>query len=385
MAESGLIGAREACRRLGVKRATLYSYVSRGKVRCVARGGREKLYSAADVERLALRSAARRGHAAVAVGALRFGEPVLDSAITSVHPELTYRGRSVAALLRDRVPYEKVAEHLWQADPVSPWPATDVPDPGDLPLVWRMVQSLPPLALRDPSRHVSSPRAELTRARGLLRALGAALARQPTLHDRLAPSLAAHFGGLEHTDIVNAVLVACADHELNVSTFAARVAASSGADLYACVGAALYAFTGPRHGAAGDRVEALVDACRARGVRREVNARLARGESLPGFGHPLYPDGDPRTPPLLDLVRETAALPPRAAVLLEIVDCVERETGVGATVDLGGVAVALAMRGPAGLGSALFGLGRVAGWVAHTLEQRARPELLRPRARYVGR
>src|SRR5690349_18223397 len=93
--DAGLLSSARACELLGVKPATLYSYVSRGLVRAVLPGrGRTRLYVADDVARLATRSAARRGHGPVAAGALRWGEPVLESAITSVAGGvLAYRGR----------------------------------------------------------------------------------------------------------------------------------------------------------------------------------------------------------------------------------------------------------------------------------------------------
>src|SRR5262249_48764254 len=100
-------------------------------------------------------------------------------------------------------------------------------------------------------------------------------------------------------------LVACADPELNVSSFAARVAASTGADLEACLLAALAAFSGPRHGAESMRVQALVaEAGRPDRARSTLLARTRRGEALPGFGHRLYPTGDPRGPLLLSLARQ---------------------------------------------------------------------------------
>jgi citrate synthase len=120
--------------------------------------------------------------------------------------------------------------------------------------------------------------------------------------ETVAASLAEAWGApaKQAVEGMNQALVLCADHELNVSTFAARVTASSGADLHACVSAALAALSGPRHGGACDRIEALVrEVGRPERARSEVDERVRRGESVPGFGHWLYPEGDPRTPPLL--------------------------------------------------------------------------------------
>ncbi|MGF1469766.1 MAG: citrate/2-methylcitrate synthase, partial [Sandaracinaceae bacterium] len=227
---------------------------------------------------------------------------MLDSAITSVEGgRIRYRGRPLAALIEDGAAFEAVAELLWKASPRASWPEPRaVGRPRAAPeAVWRFAAALPAMALADPDRHARGEAAEHDRGRRVIRAFAVLLAgdRGP---GRVAEQVARGLGGsAREATLVDRVLVACADHELNMSTFAARIAASSGADLYASVGAALYTFSGPRHGAAPRRVHALVEGCAKRGVEREVRSRLGRGERLPGFGHPLYPEGDPRTPLLL--------------------------------------------------------------------------------------
>ena len=149
--------------------------------------------------------------------------------------------------------------------------------------------------------------------------------------------------------------------------------------------AALATISGPRHGAACDRVEQLVrevaTADRASATLRE---KAQRGELIPGFGHPLYPAGDPRTPPLLAAANALAPKDPRVATIRAIVKAM-RTAGRGEpTIDFGLVAIATALKLPSGTASALFGLGRMAGWIAHAREQRASHTLLRPRARYIG-
>jgi citrate synthase len=184
---------------------------------------------------------------------------------------------------------------------------------------------------------------------------------------------------------VERALVLCADHELNASTFAARVVASTGADLYACVAAALAAMTGPLHGGASDRVEALVDeVAEPKRAYDVVTARTVRGEAIPGFGHRLYPDGDPRVPPLLEAARDVAKKSRSLATVLSIAEAMKRARRELPNVDFGLVALARALGLPKGSAAALFALGRTAGWVAHALEQREAGYLLRPRAEYVG-
>ncbi|MBX7196822.1 MAG: hypothetical protein K1X94_32525, partial [Sandaracinaceae bacterium] len=198
---------------------------------------------------------------------------------------------------------------------------------------------------------------------------------------------------------MDAVLVALADHELNASTFAARVTAIAGADLQARLAAGLAAVSGPRHGGACDRVEALVHEVGTEhgstrrltsAVEAVIDARLGRGEAVAGFGHPLYPAGDPRARVLLavarDLVRERGERgSSRAArTMLAIVDHMASIGGEPPSVDAGSVAITLALGAPRGTSAALFALGRTAGWVAHVLEQRGSATLLRPRARFTG-
>jgi citrate synthase len=183
---------------------------------------------------------------------------------------------------------------------------------------------------------------------------------------------------------INQALVLCADHELNVSTFTARVTASSGADLYACVSAALAALSGPRHGGACDRIEALMqEVGRPERAATVVRERLRRGESVPGFGHQLYPKGDPRTPPLLEATWAVRPEPPAVRVVRAVLDAMAEAGHPPPAVDFALVALSAALGLPPGGAAAVFAVGRAAGWVAHVLEQREQGHLLRPRARYV--
>lgn len=401
------VTAVEAVSRLGVKRATLYAYVSRGRIRTApGRTARERLYAREDLERLRARADARLGHAAVAAGALGWGEPVLDSAICAIRPEAPYyRGRSAVQLSRT-ARFEQVAELLWTgALPGSApvwrarrWGAlarrvSAVLPRGASPFTVLSV-AVPALAAADPLRFHAPVSEERERARSLLTQLASAFvlpgrgSPDALLERPVAASVAAALGairGRAAVDALDAALILCADHELNVSTFAARVTASAGADLYLCVSAALAAASGPRHGGACDRVEALVrEAARPDRAEGVVLARARRGEELPGFGHTLYPDGDPRAPPLLDWARELAPRGRGVRTLLAVVDAMARTRGARPSVETGVVAVALALGLPPGSAAGLFSLGRCAGWIAHVLEQREQGTLLRPRARYVG-
>ena len=421
--DEGYVSSEEAIALLEVKRETLYAYASRGLVRSVpGPKGRPRLYARADLERLRARHDARSGHGAVAADALRWGEPVLESAIT----EITTRGPATrGVVLADEAAagarFEDVAARIWgaPADAIGRELARRAGREVDAEralsvagallarehtrLLDRLVLVNAALGVLDDGRFVSSREAELARARRLLTVLAASLAlpdraRAERVLRATTPIAGRVLTALSLPDdeasrrAIDAILVALADHELNASTFATRVAASAGADLYACVSAGLAAVSGPRHGGACDRVEQLVrEAASPRGAAPAVRARLARGEAIAGFGHPLYAAGDPRATPLLAiaarLVRDRGRPEAgRAAsrTLLAIVEHVRASGGEAPSVDAGSVAVTLALGAPPGTSTALFALGRTVGWVAHTLEQRESGALLRPRARFVG-
>jgi citrate synthase len=192
------------------------------------------------------------------------------------------------------------------------------------------------------------------------------------IHERLA----AAWGGT-NAELIRRALVLLADHELNASTFAARVAASTGASLAAAALAGLSALSGPLHGGMAARVWNLVEEARRIGPEAAVAGRLARGVHVPGFGHPLYPAGDPRAAALL-----AAFTPPGEMNALR--QAVEAATGEPANVDFALVALTVALELPDDAPFALFATARCAGWIAHAVEQVATGQLIRPRASYTG-
>ncbi|MEM1032613.1 MAG: citrate synthase family protein [Myxococcota bacterium] len=396
--EEAYLSAEASCRRLGIKRASLYSYVGRHGIR-TTKVGRNRYYHRSDIERIAVRSAARRGHGPVAAGALQWGEPVLDSALSTIaEGRLYYRGRDVVAWWRTGARFEDVVRHLWEATEVSFVPVAALrrrrrrPSAGGTTPVDHMVRRLLEVAESDP--HAQAPASAATeraRAARLIASLATTLGKATGSHGRatsLSSRVAARLGRADASALVEAVLVLCADHELNVSTFAVRVAASAGADLYGAVGAGLFTFGGTQHGTSSLRANQFVTSACRRGVSRAVRERVRRGDPLPGFGHALYPAGDPRVPPLLETARGFDGVGVQAAKRLRevdrVIDEVARVTGLEPNLDLGLVAVCRAAGWDGDIGSALFALGRGAGWVAHVFEQRRSPTLLRPRARYVG-
>jgi len=402
-----LLDAREAAALLGIKLPTLYAYVSRGLLQSrPGPAGRARAYRRAEVE--ALREKARGARGAEAAGALRWGEPVLESAITAMTQEgPLYRGEPAIALARRDVPFESVAELLWSgALPAAP-PRFAVRAEG--PVLARLARALPAgastaawqtlvvamLAPHDPGRFDTSREAVLPRARSLIRwlATALALATDPAraAASRLAPTVsgavAAALGVRPEAAKLRAIdrlLVLMADHELNASTFAARVAASAQADPYACVLAGLAALSGPLHGGASDRVEALLaEVERPRDGARVVYERERRGERVPGFGHGYYRAGDPRATVLLETARAVGGRAPGLGELEAVVAAMAEHGRPGPNVDTGAVAIRCALGMPRGAAAGLFAVGRCAGWIAHVIEQYESGQLLRPRARFA--
>ncbi len=426
------LSSQEAAAYLGIKLETLYAYASRGLVKGLAGArGRGRRYRRADLDPLRARSAGP------AASALRYGEPVLETRITRMTAQgPAYRGHLAVDLVREGHSFEAVAELLWTGQwppgEAALWPGlaprptpgktsgktpskspgrTSAAPPDPSPLRAREVArllpagsgplaalalALPVLAAADPLRFDAQPEAVMARARRLIPLLAASFAlaldpkRLPAALDTGEPARAlARALGLRETkhclELLRATLILCADHELNASTFAARVAASTGADLHACLAAAVAAFSGPRHGGASEQVEWLVrEAGEPARAAATVGDRLRRGERLPGFGHPLYPEGDPRVAPLIERALALAPRSPRLRTVLAVAEAVQATGRPRANVDVGIAAACAALDLPLGMGPAIFAVGRLAGWVANVIEQQTSTAVLRPRARFVG-
>jgi 2-methylcitrate synthase len=187
---------------------------------------------------------------------------------------------------------------------------------------------------------------------------------------------------------LDVAMILHAEHEMNASTFAARVVTGTGADLTAAVVAAIAALSGPLHGGANEAAMALFERIgSASRAPDEVRAALQRGEKLFGFGHPLYRAYDPRAVILKRLSRELSedAGEPNWYAITEATErTVVEEKGLYPNVDLYSGSVYRYLGIPTDLFTPLFAASRVAGWSAHVLEQQADNKIIRPSAEYVG-
>jgi citrate synthase len=393
------IDAAEAARRLGVKPATLYAYVSRGVLRRRPGGdGRRSMFDAAEVELLARRGRPRRAAET---------ELVVESAVTAlVGDRPYYRGRDALALA-GAARYEQVAGWLWTGepealtDPVQRWQAPPeaaaaVRDaqrglPADLLPLDRMPVIVTVLAGLDPMRFQLDPPAVAAAGRAIVAGLVEGLP-VPEGGSGLDGSVARRLWSRLTTrppdallDVLEATLVLLADHELAASTLAARVAASVRADPYAVVLAGLGVLSGPLHGGASLAAERMLAEVREPSdAGRVIADRLRRGERIPGLGHRVYSGADGRGVRLMELLRAAVPGDRRVAVAEAVIAEAGRRRLPAPNVDLAVAGLARAADMVPGAGAAITAVARTAGWLAHGMEEYARGRMLRPRAVYTG-
>jgi citrate synthase len=418
------IGAAEAAHRLGIKPASLYSYVSRG-VLSPRRGpdGRVSMFDADEIAGLARRGRPRRapGHA----------EIVIETELTEISGDrLWFRGHDATVLATSRT-FEEVATLLWtgslsDAATSVPWRATAEAvavgtaaqaalPPGTYPLE-RLQVIVPAVAATDQLRlHLDRP-AVIAAARCIIAAMTDCLPRPAgnaadgssampadgiagrldatsgcgvVPGDGIAGRLAARLCTRPVPDaivgVLRAALVLAADHELAASTFAARVAASVRADPYAVVGTGLGAMSGALHGGASLASEVMLGSARSPAdAPRVVGELLRRGERIPGLGHFVYKAGDPRSVLLMELIRKAAPGSDRLAVAEAVLAEAQRRALPAPNVEFS-LAVLSAVAGMIqGAGEAIFAIARTAGWLAHALEEYDRAAPIRPRGVYTG-
>ncbi|MBN9887735.1 citrate/2-methylcitrate synthase [Salipiger abyssi] len=377
MNSSDWIDASSACALLGVKPQTLYAYVSRGLVRTQADldDARRCLYARLDVDALLQQNRRPRARREVAERAIRWGDPVLTTAISEVRDGMLWlRGRSVADCA-DTLTLEEMAAHLWAVDTVDTPPCdapVSLPDP-----LGRALQTLTEHAPGARPLHERA-NSEITREAGALmsgvaNALLGISATGP-IHGRLARSWGADHAGY---DDLRRALVLLSDHELNPSTFSVRIAASAGASLPAALLCGMATLSGARHGGVASRARAALLAARDGQTQAFLTAQSGHSPYGYGFGHPLYPGGDPRARLILERLAPDSAAMTAVRTLSHALD-------LPPNVDAALAALSMARGFPESAAFVIFATGRLAGWCAHAMEQAGSGEIIRPRARYLG-
>ena len=385
----GEVTADQAADLLGVRLQTIYAYVSRGLLTrhhgANAAGHRVSVFPLEEV----LRLAAERTR--VRTGSL---EVLVETDITLLDPKgtLSFRGHDAAAL--STRPFEEAAALVWAVPSVDEWEVAE----DDLAVVGaassglaagatdadRIRAAVLALATTDAARDDLKPDHVVSVGRraiaGGIVALGGS--RTGSVAGRLLSALGGAPSG-DGTAALNAALVLLIDHELAASTMAARIAAGTGADPWLVLLTGLAALGGGRHGRSSVSAEGLLDA-----VRREGTGGLDRYASeagdvgVPGFGHKVYVDADPRAEVLLDHV---ARLDPDGwAAVEELLLAVSGRFGLSPNVDLGLAALVQACRLRPGSGETIFALSRMVGWLAHAMEEYPQGLRFRPRAVYTG-
>jgi citrate synthase len=403
MALKDHLTAAEAAALLGVSPATLYAYVSRGLIRSEASAPsrRERLYLREDIEMLKNRKEARRNPTQAAERGLSWGLPVLESGLTLISDgELYYRGLDATRLAAANS-VEEVAALMWtgeiapgcaelfkQAAAAIPGLAAMRVKLPELAPIERFQVILPLAQREDLGAYDFAPGTLLETGARIVALLASMVAPPIRYNGDLARTLQSVWLPRDPSarEVLRTALILIVDHELAVSSFTARCVASASSTLYAVVGAGLCALRGVKHGGATERAEEFLrEAASARRVRDVIASRLRRGELIPGFGHPLYPAGDPRARAVLELLTRRYSDSPAVGLARSIIKEARRVSdAMLPNIDLAVALLTRTLRLPAGSAITIFALGRTIGWIGHALEQYQIDRLIRPRARYVG-
>lgn len=189
-------------------------------------------------------------------------------------------------------------------------------------------------------------------------------------------------------EALDKALVLHADHELNASTFAARVTVATLSDIYSGVTSAIGALKGPLHGGANEAVMVMLDEIGSlANVEPYIQAKLDKKEKVMGFGHRVYKNGDPRAKHLQQMSRQLGELKGDMTLYdmsVKIEDLVTGQKGLKPNVDFYSASCYTMLGIPRDLFTPIFAISRVSGWTAHILEQYEDNRLIRPRAEYVG-
>ncbi len=335
--------------------------------------------------------------------------------------KLSYRGIDIHDLVANST-FEETAYLLWQCELPTKTELAVLEDRlsccRDIPHgVVRMIKDLPQtaepmmvlrtavsaLGMFDPGGPEHHHDVDLSRAILLTSRVPTIVAYHHRTRQKLEPieprhdlSLAANFLYMltgkaptrQAARILDQCLILHADHELNASTFAGRVAAATLADLYSSITAAIGTLSGPLHGGANERVMEMLDRIgETSRVEEYIRHMLDNGGKVPGFGHRVYRTQDPRA---IELAKLSALLADETGehkwyeMSKMIEEFMIKEKGINANVDLYSASVYHLLGIPTDLFTPVFAISRMAGWTAHVLEQYSNNRLIRPRAEYTG-
>lgn len=386
------VTAEEAAELLGVSVNTVYAYVKRKNIRRQKIPGRRaSRYWREDVERAILKSD-------ISTTSDEPGELVRETTITAITNEgHYYRGRS-ALTLSETATLESIASLLWQCHEPHAF-ASSVTKPSavlrkilpiydSLGALDKAFAAFPVIEFENPRSYDLSPGGYIRTAGELMRWFAAMIvgAREPTpepLHKVVAgaseePKL--------YADLVRRLLVLSADHELDPTTYAVRAVANTGATPFRVVIAGFCAAQGRR--LAYGRIEALGrlldEIAASRTPKDVVLARIRDGEAVPGFGSKRYPNGDPRAFVLLQAMKRALDGDMALSRLGSAIEVMHETTGLSPDLPLMNLFLGKRLNLPRQEG-VVSRLGRIAGWIAHAMEQYHGTPLVRPRAAYVGR
>lgn len=334
---------------------------------------------------------------------------------------LTYRGIDIDELA-EKATFEEVAYLLWhgklptqaelktlqeQLDQYAALPEQVIAGlrlyPGGSNSMAALRTAVSSLALYDPEAQDMSAEANVRKAVRLQAQLPTVVAAFARIRQGLEPvapkkgvSVAHNFlymlTGEEPAAVaveaLDKALVLHADHELNASTFAARVTVATLSDIYSGVTSAIGALKGPLHGGANEAVMVMLDEIGSlANVEPYIQAKLDKKEKVMGFGHRVYKNGDPRAKHLQKMSRQLGELKGDMTLYemsVKIEDMVTGQKGLKPNVDFYSASCYTMLGIPRDLFTPIFAISRVSGWTAHILEQLSDNRLIRPRAEYVG-
>lgn len=384
------ISAKEATKLLGITSASLYSYVSRNKIRSIKDPSNKKshLYNYEDIVKL-LEKKKTEGAETIAQQTLLWGLPVLESSITLIKNNmLYYRGIPITSLVNISS-FEQVASLIWTGDLNQCSELfLNIESSSKIGQISNSLNDIQGFLLgieKNDLQSLVSDNMTILGSKILLTIITAIT--QSKIPEPIAIKLSKFYCPNEKhaSELINTALILIADHELNASSFTARVVASTGANLYQVLIAALSALSGYKHGSSALKLEIMVkELTENLAIEKNLRKRLSRGETIVGFGHTLYPEGDIRAKILFQQIEKYYNETKQYQLLKAIMKKCSEITGKEPNIDFALFTLATVLNQGSEFAIFLFALGRIAGWIGQAIEEYQENRLIRPRAKYIG-